>query len=77
MKTYEPKEMARKIMTELGKTGDATPTTIARNLGYSPKTVSKYVDLLEDLGHIQCRTIHMGTKKIRSCHLFEREESNE
>jgi len=67
--TYHPKTVTKKILDVLSKSEVETPTGIARKIGYNPKTVAKYVDMLEDLKIVECKKIPFGQKEIRACSL--------
>jgi len=65
--TYHPKTVAKKIMDVLSKSEVETPTGIARQIGYNPKTVAKYVEMLEELKLVECKKVPVGQKEIRVC----------
>jgi len=67
--TYHPKTVARKIIDALSQSDVDTPTGIARKTGYNPKTISKYVEMLEDLGKVECKKIPIGNRQIKACSL--------
>lgn len=73
-KTYHPKTVTRKILNVLSKSDVETPTGIARKTGYNPKTVAKYVDMLEDLKLIECKRIPVGQREIRACSIKRKSE---
>lgn len=71
---YHPKTVTRRILDTLSNSEIETPTGIARKIGYNPKTVAKYIDMLEDLRLIECKKIPIGQKEIRACSIKRKEE---
>jgi len=73
-KPYHPKTVVRKILDVLSESEVETPTGIARKIGYNPKTVAKYIELLEDLKMVECKEVPVGHRRIKACSLRKKVE---
>jgi predicted transcriptional regulator len=62
---YHPKTIVRKITEALSRSEIETPTGIAHKIGYNPKTVAKYVEMLEELKIVECKRVPLGQKEIK------------
>lgn len=65
-KKYNTAQMIKEICSCLIKKVD-TPSGVARCTKYDPRTVSKYVEIAEELGIIKCDEMEMGRNKVRFC----------
>jgi len=74
---YEPRKVVRKILNTLTEGKIETPTGISRKTGYDKRTVSKYMDMLEDMGVTSCQKIPLGKRQIRACRISERFKGKE
>ena len=64
---YHPRTVTKKILNVLQKSEVETPTGIARKTGYNPKTIVKYIELLEELDRVQCTRVPIGKREFKFC----------
>jgi predicted transcriptional regulator len=64
---YHPKTVTKKILAVLQKSEAETPTGIARKTGYNPKTIVKYIEMLEELDKITCTRVPIGKREFKIC----------
>lgn len=67
MSKYHPKTVARAVLTILQDVEVDNPASIARKTGYNPKTIIKYIELLEDLGFVKVFRIKIGKREYKMC----------
>ena len=66
---YHPKTVTKKILDVLQKSEADTPTGIARKTGYNPKTIVKYIEMLEALDKVECTRVPIGKREFKICSL--------
>lgn len=64
---YHPRTVTKRILDVLQKSEVETPTGIARKTGYNPKTIIKYIELLEDLDRVNCLRVPIGNREFKVC----------
>jgi|Deesub1362A_J573_1020465.scaffolds.fasta_scaffold36089_1 predicted transcriptional regulator len=68
---YDPRKIVREVIKVVAEEEVATPTRISERIGLDRRTVTKYVELCEDLEIIKCKDIASGEKTIKVCYLTD------
>lgn len=57
-----PKTVVSEILNNFSE--NETASSLARTINYNPKTIAKYLELLEYLGILKCNKVKIGLRTI-------------